>query len=133
VNDSSFIPILRVKDARRSAQFYGSNLGFTTDWEHRFGPDFPLFISISRGSLQLFLSEHSGTGTDEADLYLFVPDVDSLHAQFASAGVTIERPPADQPWGVREMRIRDLDRHRITFAARNEDRETTATASARSG
>ena len=116
MNDSTAIPILRVKDARRSALFYCEKLGFTKDWEHQFGPEFPLFMSISRGSLKLLLSEHQGSGTDHADLYVYVPDVDSLHEEFTSAGVTIEQPLTDQPWGVRDTQIRDLDDHRFTFA-----------------
>lgn len=118
MSTSPIIPILRVKDARRSAEFYCGQLGFVTDWEHQFGPDFPLLMSISRGALNVFLSEHQGTGTDHADLYVYVPDVDTLHAQLMSAGVTVEQPPTDQPWGVRDLQIRDLDEHRFTFATR---------------
>jgi len=118
VKNSTFIPILRVKDARKSAHFYAGALGFATDWEHQFGSCFPLFISISKGTLQLFLSEHKGSGTDAADSYAYIPDVDSLHAQLVSGKVPIEQPPTDQPWGVRDMQIRDLDGHRINFATR---------------
>ena len=38
MSDDRFIPILRVKDARRSAVFYAGNFGFTIDWEHQFEP-----------------------------------------------------------------------------------------------
>ncbi len=120
MTDSVFIPILRVKDARKSAQFYGANLDFVIDWEHQFGPEFPLMISMSCNSLQLFLSEHKGTGTDQADLYVYWPDVDALHARLVSGGVVIEQAPTDQPWGVRDIQIRDLDGHRITFATRKQ-------------
>jgi uncharacterized glyoxalase superfamily protein PhnB len=116
---NTIIPILRVKDAEQSARFYCEKLGFTKDWEHQFGPDFPVFMSISCGSLRLFLSEHKGSGTDCAELYIYVPDVDSLHAQFISRGVSIEQPLTDQPWGVRDMQIRDADQHRFTYATTN--------------
>lgn len=113
------IPILRVKDARTSAVFYCEKLGFSKEWEHQFGPGYPIMMAISMGSLNLFLSEHQGTGTDAADLYVYVEDVDSLQSRFIAAGVSIEQPATDQPWGVRDLQIRDLDRHRFTFATKS--------------
>lgn len=35
------------------------------------------------------------------------PDVDALHARLVAAGIAITRPPADQPWGHRNMAIED--------------------------
>ena len=34
-------------------EFYSGFLGFTIDWEHRFGENFPLYAQIARGSLDL--------------------------------------------------------------------------------
>lgn len=113
---STAIPILRVKDARFSEAFYRDKLGFTKDWEHQFEPGFPILMSISNGSVKLFLSEHGGTGTDRADLYLYVPDLNALHGELVSRDITFEQPPTDQPWGVRDMQMRDPDGHRFTFA-----------------
>ena len=41
---STWVPILRVKDARTSAQFYKEAMGFEIDWEHRFADGFPLYM-----------------------------------------------------------------------------------------
>jgi hypothetical protein len=35
-------------------------LGFHIDWEHRFRPNFPVFVQISRDGMVIFLSEHAG-------------------------------------------------------------------------
>jgi uncharacterized glyoxalase superfamily protein PhnB len=118
MKESKFIPILRVRSARQSAHFYKDNFGFIANWEHQFGPDFPLFISMSLGSLQLFLSEHKGSGMENAELYVYIDNVDSLYAQLTSKGVPVEQPPTDQPWRVRDMKLQDLDQHRFIFAAR---------------
>ena len=59
----TWVPVLRVRDARASERFYCEILGFTKDWEHRFADDFPLYISVSRDALVLHLSEHEGGGT----------------------------------------------------------------------
>ena len=116
MNIPAFIPILRVKDARNSERFYREKFGFTRDWEHQFAEGYPLLIAVSCGERRIFLSEHKGTGTDHADLYAYVPDVDALHAELAASETTIEQAPADQPWGVRDMQVRDPDGHRFTFA-----------------
>lgn len=52
------IPILRIFDEAKAREFYIDFLGFKTDWEHRFGPDLPLYMQISRDGCVLHLSEH---------------------------------------------------------------------------
>jgi catechol 2,3-dioxygenase-like lactoylglutathione lyase family enzyme len=37
------VPILRILDVAKAKEFYGDFLGFQIDWEHRFGPDLPLY------------------------------------------------------------------------------------------
>jgi hypothetical protein len=54
------IPIRRVADAETSMAWC-TRLGYEEEWEHRFEPSFPSFVSIARhGTSRLFLSEHSG-------------------------------------------------------------------------
>jgi hypothetical protein len=35
-------------------------LGFTVAWEHRFEPHLPVFMSIARDGMQIYLTQHSG-------------------------------------------------------------------------
>ena len=65
------IPVLRVFDQAKAEEFYIGYLGFTTDWEHRFEPDFPRYVQISRSDLIIHLSEHHGDGTPGS--VVFVP------------------------------------------------------------
>ena len=65
------IPVLRVFDQAKAEEFYIGYLGFTTDWEHRFEPDFPRYAQISRSDLIIHLSEHHGDGTPGS--VVFVP------------------------------------------------------------
>jgi catechol 2,3-dioxygenase-like lactoylglutathione lyase family enzyme len=55
--------VLRVFDQAKAEEFYIGYLGFTTDWEHRFEPDFPRYAQISGSDLIVHLSEHHGDGT----------------------------------------------------------------------
>ncbi|MEV4126817.1 glyoxalase superfamily protein [Nocardia sp. NPDC049707] len=54
------IPVLRIFDSAKAYEFYCDYLGFTVDWEHRFGVNFPLYAQLSRSSATVHLSEHHG-------------------------------------------------------------------------
>src|SRR5262249_31735484 len=84
-------PILRVADAGRALAWYG-RLGFTKEWEHRFEPGMPAFVSIARGRARLFLSEHLGDARPDTLVYLVVGDIDAVVAEFG-------RPAGEPPWG----------------------------------
>ncbi len=46
--DEEVIPILRAANAAEAVTWY-ERLGFTKEWEHRFEPGMPAFVSIARG------------------------------------------------------------------------------------
>jgi len=48
-------------------------------------------------------------------MVLVVEDVDALHAELKTRGVTIDLEPTDQSWGNREMYVRDPDGNSIRF------------------
>lgn len=41
-------PILRIFDEAKAREFYEGFLGFKVDWEHRFEPDLPLYLQVSK-------------------------------------------------------------------------------------
>jgi hypothetical protein len=45
------IPILRIFSVEKAKEFYVDFLGFTWDWEHRFGENFPLYAQVSRSGI----------------------------------------------------------------------------------
>jgi catechol 2,3-dioxygenase-like lactoylglutathione lyase family enzyme len=99
------IPILRVTAAESSASWY-RRLGYEVEWEHRFEPGFPTFMSIARhGGARLFLSEHTGDAQPDGLVYLRVGDLDAVAREF-------DRPVVGQPWG-REVHLVDPDGNRL--------------------
>ena len=99
------IPVLRISDAAAAMAWYG-RLGYRQEWEHRFEPGFPAFVSVARdGGARLFLSEHTGDATPDTLVYLRVADVDAVAAEF---GVAVE----EEPWG-REVALTDPDGNRL--------------------
>jgi len=97
--------ILRVSDAAFAAEWY-DRLGFGLEWEHRFEPTFPAFVSIARtDGGRLFLSEHAGDANPDMLVYLRVPDVKDVAQEFGAEIL-------EQPWG-REVHLVDPDGNRL--------------------
>jgi hypothetical protein len=67
---------LRITDYERSKVFYVEKLGFGLEWEHRFEPHLPVFMSVVRDGMKLFLSEHAGDCQVGGLVHLLVPDTD---------------------------------------------------------
>ena len=112
---SGWIPILRVTDSFRSAQFYCDVLGFTKDWEHRVPEGLPRYFQVSKGALILHLSEHGAAGHC-ANTCVGVPDVDAVFLEFTSRGLQTEGPPTDRDYGVRDFGFKDPDGHHFVFS-----------------
>ena len=106
--EESVSPILLVKDASRAVEWY-ARLGFTKESEHRFEPGFPAFVTIKRGPVRIFLSEHKGDARPDTLIYLSLRNVDEVAAKFAV-------PVETAPWG-REIELRDPDSNRIRIGS----------------
>lgn len=78
------VPILRIFDVDRAKEFYVDWLGCTIDFEHRFDPDSPLYMQVSRDGLVLHLSEHSGDGTPGTTVYVTAHGVRELHGELCT-------------------------------------------------
>ncbi|HEX8237842.1 MAG TPA: glyoxalase superfamily protein [Abditibacteriaceae bacterium] len=111
-------PALRITDYERSRSFYVDGLGFTIDWEHRFGPDFPVFMQLSREGQSFYLSQHAGDCQPGGLAYFYVPDVGAWYAQMQERGVVVDEPPQDQEWGNREMQLHDPDGNTLRLCTR---------------
>lgn len=64
--------------------FYVDFLGFTVDWEHRFEPNTPLYMQVSKGQCVLHLSEHHGDCSPGSAIRIETADIDAFHADLAS-------------------------------------------------
>ena len=116
------IPVLRIFDEAKAREFYIVFLGFTIDWEHRFEPGTPLYMQVSRGGCVLHLSEHYGDGSPGAAVRIDTADIQALHQELANKRYKYARPGIqDQPWGMREVSIKDPFGNKLTFAQRIED------------
>lgn len=108
-------PIFRIFDVDKAREYYLGFLGMSVDWEHRFEPDTPLYMQVSRGDLKLHLSEHSGDATPGANAVVFCTGVAALHAEVSGKDYRYNRPGLEsQDWGM-EMQVIDPFGNRLRF------------------
>jgi predicted enzyme related to lactoylglutathione lyase len=100
--------MLRPVDAERSWRFYRDTLGLAVYREFEGG----VVFFLGGGFLEVSGRATTAAGPNVA-LWLQVRDVDSAFEEVAAAGVEVLRPPATEPWGLREMWIADPDGVRI--------------------
>lgn len=96
--------LYRPVDYETSVAFYRDVVGLHVFREWGSGTVF----FLGGGLLELSRSAGPVSG-DKLSLWLHVRDVDAEFARLAAAGVEIVEAPVDEPWGLREARIRDPD------------------------
>jgi len=95
-------PILRIENMAASLHFYIDLLGFSNaNW----GTDD--FTHITRDRAGMYLCR-AGQGRGGAWAWIGVEDVEKLHDEYKSRGVTIRLPPTNYPWAL-EMQVEDPD------------------------
>jgi len=109
-------PILRIFDEAKALGFYVDFLGFTVDWQHRFGDDFPLYLQVSRGECVLHLSEHHGDCTPGSALRIETDELEAFRAQLLTRQYPFARPQIQaMPWGSQDMTVIDPFGNRLVF------------------
>lgn len=115
------IPILRSFDEAKAREFYIGWLGFVVDWEHRFEPELPLYMQISRDGIALHISEHHGDATPGSHVRVEVKGLREFHAELIGKKYKNNRPGLERPeWGGLEMTVVDPCRNLITFSETDE-------------
>jgi hypothetical protein len=106
--DEEVIPVLYVENAAHAVAWYG-RLGFCKQWQHQFKPGFPLFVSVARGHVRLYLSEHKGDARPNTLIHLNVKDIDAVSAEF---GIPVD----EEGLAGREVDVEDPDGNRLRIA-----------------
>jgi len=110
------VPTFRIFSIDKAREFYLDFLGFKVDWEHRFEPDFPVYMQVSRDGLAFHLSEHHGDGTPGSRAYIYMTGVEELHRELIGKKYKYNRPGLQkQDWGMLELQVCDPFENRITF------------------
>jgi len=94
-------PVLRVRDAAASRDYYVQALGFKVDFQT--GD----FVSVSRGRCNLFLCA-GDQGNPGSWVWIDGKDVEALYEEYKKTGAKIRHPPTNYSWAL-EMQVEDLD------------------------
>ena len=122
-------PILNVSDMAASFAWFEA-VGWAKKWDWG---DPPTFGAVGCGEVEIFLclggqGSRGGPSPRHADdddtggvwMSWFLPapaDVDAAHTRAVQHGLTVTRPPTDEPWGVREFHLRHPDGHTFRVGA----------------
>ena len=93
------VPEIHVTSSMSAKEFY-SRLGFAcvSSWRPSETQDDPCYMTFVRDGVRLNVSSFRD-GALGASVYVFVDDVDTLHAEFVRNGVPNLSPLADQTLG----------------------------------
>ncbi|MEA2711565.1 MAG: hypothetical protein QOF78_4166 [Phycisphaerales bacterium] len=116
-------PVLLVEDVAHSVAYYCVILGFKVEFTQN-----EKYMGVFRDGVHVHLAAANGaplhsnrvawTETDTfrpADVNFFVSDVDALYAEFKAKGATIDAPPINQAYGVRDFQVTDLNGYMLRF------------------
>jgi catechol 2,3-dioxygenase-like lactoylglutathione lyase family enzyme len=118
-------PLFIVRDVPAALAFYRDQLGFDITFQGP-EPDDIFFGIVQRGTAMIMLKDVGvepapngtrdvGRGHARWDAYLYVPDPDTLAAEFASRQVTFSAPLVDTDDGLRGFELRDADGYVLFF------------------
>jgi len=110
-------PVFRIFDLPKTKEFYVDWLGFTIDWEHKFGDNFPVYMRVSKGEIVLHLSEHHGDCCPGAKVII---DYSGLHLycqELTAKDYRYYKPAVEEtPWGSWTMEVMDPFCNKIVFS-----------------
>jgi uncharacterized glyoxalase superfamily protein PhnB len=104
-------PVLLALNVQEALAYYRDVLGFdVTPYEP--APEDYGYVSRDGATIHIAHADHcrpnSDLVTDLFDVYLWVDDVEAVHADLEERGADLLHGPVDRPWGMREIRVRDL-------------------------
>jgi uncharacterized glyoxalase superfamily protein PhnB len=114
---------ITVADIQKSMAWYRDILGFEVQQQYeREGA--VRAVALQAGDVRIMLNQDDGAkGLDrkkgEGMSLQFITNgrVDDVAARVRASGATIDVEPADMPWGVRMLRLRDPDGFKLVFSS----------------
>ncbi len=123
---TAVIPILVYEDIEAAHDFLVGTFGLTSGGLQRLEDGTVVHAEVRNGDAPIWLhrvtAEHEmgspqHSPISHGGLSVIVPDVDTHFARVKAAGAQVESEPTDQPYGLREYGVRDLENHRWWFSS----------------
>lgn len=109
------VPIVRIFDLAKAEEYYFGFLGFTLDWDHRYGDNFPIYMQVSRGGLRLHLSEHAGDATPGGNMCVYMTGIRAFHAELTEKNYRFMKPGLETSGDRLEVTVTDPFNNHIRF------------------
>jgi uncharacterized glyoxalase superfamily protein PhnB len=106
-----FAAVLGVREVSAAVAYYRDVLGFTVEFTWSDPPD---YAGLRLGAACLHLAK-AVTAVRQGRVCFFCTGLDSLHQQLIRNGATVTRPITEEPYGMREFWIADLEGHELIF------------------
>ena len=120
---SALTASLTVADIQRSMAWYRDVLGFEVQQEHEREGALRA-VALQAGDVRILLNQEDGKrgwdrkkGEGMSLQFITSGSVDEVAERVKASGGAIEGEPADMPWGVRMLRLRDLDGFKLVFSS----------------
>lgn len=112
----SISPFLGTDDLPATLAFYQEKLGFDLAWE--WGS--PLEVAaVCRDQVEItFTCRSDARPGGISRIYIGIDAIDAYHAHLLQAGVTIDVPIDDRPYGMRDFSVVDPTGNVLTFGQR---------------
>ena len=122
-NASALTASITVADIRKSMAWYRDVVGFEVQQERELEGVLRA-VALQAGSVRILLNQDDGArGWDRAKgegisiQFITSDSVDEIAARIKANGSAIDSGPADMPWGVRMLRLRDPDGFKLVFSS----------------
>ena len=115
-------PTLAVRNMKESIQFYGDCLGFKMGMAFP-DADNPEYADLSKDGMVVMLipANNVGIGSRQklgigVNLYMQIDgDIDEYYSQLRNKGVKIVVDIKDEPFGIRDFTVEDINGYKLTF------------------
>ena len=103
------MPAMPHRDIARGIAHYRDVLGFAINYAQ---DDLGV---MDRDSVRVLIVPRGDKGTGCGGCYIYVRDIDELHAELVGKGANVQGTPVSHPWGLRDFTIRDDEGNELTF------------------
>ena len=115
-------PTLAVRNMKQTIEFYKNSLGFNMGLAFP-DADNPEYVDLSKDGMYLMFipAENVGIGSGEklgvgVNIYMQIDgDIDEYYNELKSKGANIVADIKDEPYGIRDFTVEDIDGYKLTF------------------
>ena len=120
------IPVLRSLDENKSKDFYIDFLGFSVEFEHRYGKNYPLYLGLTKENFHLHLTEHYGDCNTGSKVRVEIEGLEAFQRELLNKDYKYCNPGIEKTeFETMEMRITDRFGNMLIFYEAENGKGTT--------